>query len=59
MERIILWRESEYFRELPFPSVNIVRLQHRDSINAGGVSKKTGIPRCHISEMENGKRLVG
>ena len=58
-ERSIPWRESEHFRDLSFPGANIAGLRHREGMTQVELSGKTGIPRRHISEMENGKRPVG
>lgn len=58
-EQTIPWRESEHFRDLPFPGANIAGLRHREGMTQVELSEKTGIPRRHISEMENGKRPVG
>ena len=58
-EYSIPWRESEHFRDLPFPGGNIAGLRHREGMTQIELSEKTGIPRRHISEMENGKRPVG
>jgi transcriptional regulator with XRE-family HTH domain len=32
---------------------------HRNSLSQGQLAKLAGIPRRHISEMENGKRTIG
>jgi hypothetical protein len=50
-ERTIPWRESEHFRDLPFPGANIAGLRHREGLTQVELSQKTGIPRRHISEM--------
>lgn len=55
----IAWRESEHFSNLPFPGSCIAGFRHRECITQEGLSIQTGIPRRHISEMENGKRPIG
>ncbi|MBD5418371.1 MAG: helix-turn-helix transcriptional regulator [Desulfovibrio sp.] len=46
-----------------FPAVTpgtVIRgLRSRDSLTQEALAKLTGIPRRHISEMENGKRPIG
>ena len=34
-------------------------LRHRNSLSQEQLAKLAGIPRRHISEMENGKRTIG
>lgn len=58
-ESTIPWRESEHFRDLPFPGANLAGVRHREGMTQVELSEKTGIPRRHISEMENGKRPIG
>lgn len=55
----IAWRDSEHFSDLPFPGSYIAGFRHREGITQVALSEKTGIPRRHISEMENGKRPIG
>jgi transcriptional regulator with XRE-family HTH domain len=55
----IPWRESEYFRDLPFPGAFLVGFRHREGMTQMELSQRTGIPRRHISEIENGRRPIG
>jgi DNA-binding XRE family transcriptional regulator len=55
----ISWRESEHFSNLPFPGSYVAGFRHREGITQAELSRKTSIPRRHISEMENGKRPIG
>ncbi|MCL1886739.1 MAG: helix-turn-helix transcriptional regulator [Betaproteobacteria bacterium] len=55
----VAWRESEHFSNLLFPGSYIAGFRHREGITQVALSEKTGIPRRHISEMENGKRTIG
>jgi transcriptional regulator with XRE-family HTH domain len=34
-------------------------LRHRENLTQRQLSELTGIPQRHISEMENGKRVIG
>ena len=49
--------------DIPYPPStpgSILRgLRYRDSLTQVALSKLAGIPRRHISEMENGKRPIG
>jgi plasmid maintenance system antidote protein VapI len=58
-EDSVPWRESAHFRDLPFPGAYIAGLRYREGLTQVELSQKTGIPRRHISEMENGKRPIG
>jgi DNA-binding XRE family transcriptional regulator len=55
----IPWRESEHFRDLPFPGTFLAGFRHREGMTQMELSQRTGIPRRHISEIENGKRPIG
>ncbi|MDR1310921.1 MAG: helix-turn-helix transcriptional regulator [Burkholderiaceae bacterium] len=55
----IFWRDSAHFKDLPFPGAHIAGFRHREGLTQEALSSRTGIPRRHISEMENGKRLIG
>ena len=58
-DNAIHWRESEHFRSLLFPGTSLAGLRYREDLTQMELSQKTGIPRRHISEMENGKRPIG
>ena len=53
------WRESSHFKEMPFPGAYISGARYRENMTQVQLSERTGIPRRHISEMENGKRPIG
>jgi transcriptional regulator with XRE-family HTH domain len=53
------WRESGHFDGMPFPGVYISGARYRESMTQMQLAERTGIPRRHISEMENGKRSIG
>lgn len=55
----IPWRESSHFKDMPFPGAYISGARYRESMTQMQLSERTGIPRRHISEMENGKRPIG
>jgi DNA-binding XRE family transcriptional regulator len=41
------------------PGKLLTGLRHREGLTQQELSKLTGIPRRHISEMENGRRTIG
>ena len=53
------WREA--FPEFAenAPGTVLSGFRHREGMTQEGLSHNTGIPRRHISEMENGKRPIG
>lgn len=55
----ISWRDA--FPEFASnePGTCLVAARHRKSLTQETLSEVTGIPRRHISEMENGKRPIG
>ena len=58
--KTIPWREA--FPELTdeaLPGISLRAARQREGISQVELSKKTGIPQRHISEMENGKRPIG
>lgn len=62
VEGSIPWREASYFRgiktdELPFVFLSGAR--YREGLTQVELAERSGIPRRHISEMENGKRPIG
>ena len=54
----IPWRESEYFKDV-HPGTYLSGARYREDITQVELAERTGIPRRHISEMENGKRPIG
>lgn len=56
----IPWREAfpEYTDE-DLPGVSLRGARLREDLTQVALSQKTGIPQRHISEMENGKRVIG
>ncbi|MDR2695258.1 MAG: helix-turn-helix transcriptional regulator [Deltaproteobacteria bacterium] len=55
----IPWRESVYFKDMPFPGSYLAGFRHREGMTQMELAERSGIPRRHISEMENGKRPIG
>ena len=55
----IPWRESEHFKDLSFPGAYLAGFRHREDMTQVELAERSGIPRRHISEMENGRRLIG
>ena len=59
VEDSIPWRESTYFKNMPFPGSYLAGFRHREDMTQMELAERSGIPRRHISEMENGKRPIG
>ncbi|MDL2271916.1 helix-turn-helix domain-containing protein [Desulfovibrio sp. OttesenSCG-928-I05] len=62
VEGSIPWRESSYFKEIKedeLPSVFLSGARYREGFTQVELAERSGIPRRHISEMENGKRPIG
>ena len=55
----IPWRESAAFKDLAFPGAYLAGFRHREDMTQVKLAECSGIPRRHISEMENGKRPIG
>jgi plasmid maintenance system antidote protein VapI len=53
------WREVLPFSDAELPGVFLAGARYREGLTQEALSKLTGIPRRHISEMENGKRPIG
>ena len=56
------WREASYFKDIKddeLPSVFLSGARYREGLTQVELSERSGIPRRHISEMENGKRPIG
>ena len=60
-EGSIPWRETIYFKEIEhsLPSVFLSGARHREGLTQVELAERAGIPRRHISEMENNKRPIG
>jgi Plasmid maintenance system antidote protein len=54
----IPWRELEYFKDI-HPGTYLSGARYREGLTQVELAKRTGVPRRHISEMENGKRPIG
>ncbi len=54
-----LWREVLPFADPELPGVFLAGARYREVMTKAALAQATGIPRRHISEMENGKRPIG
>jgi len=59
VEDSVPWRD--YFQEFAEneAGTSLVGARHKEGLTQIQLSKLTGIPQRHISEMENGKRPIG
>lgn len=55
----IPWRESEHFKNADLPAAYLSGARYREGLTQEDLSERTGIPRRHLSEMENSKRPIG
>ena len=53
------WREALGYTQEELPPVFLAGARYREGMTQVQLSELTGIPRRHISEMENGKRPIG
>ena len=53
------WREALNIRDEDLPAVCLRGGRAKEGLTQKQLSEITGIPRCHISAMENGKRPIG
>ena len=53
------WREALAYSDAELPGVLLSGARYREGLTQVQLADKTGIPRRHISEMENGKRPIG
>lgn len=56
------WREASYFKDInddELPSIFLSGARYREGLTQVELAERSGIPRRHISEMENGKRPIG
>ncbi|MDO9082948.1 MAG: helix-turn-helix transcriptional regulator [Humidesulfovibrio sp.] len=57
-EATIPWREALGVKDEEIPGRALRGSRFRESITQVQLSKLTGVPQRHISEMENGKRTI-
>ena len=55
----IPWREAMGIEEAELPAACLRGARYREGLTQQQLSDMTGIPKRHISEMENGKRPIG
>ena len=55
----IPWREALNIRDEDLPATCLRGGRSKEALTQKQLSEITGIPRCHISAMENGKRPIG
>ena len=53
------WREALNIRDEDLPATCLRGGRTKEGLTQKQLAEKTGIPRCHISAMENGKRPIG
>lgn len=58
-EGSVPWREAFPHKDADLPSVFLSGARYREDMTQEELAKRTGLPRRHISEMENGKRPIG
>lgn len=58
-EGAVPWREAFPYSDDQLPGVFLSGARHREGLTQAQLSEKTGIPRRHLSEMENSKRPIG
>ena len=55
----IPWQEALGVKEEDLPGICLSGARYRECMTQEQLAKATGIPRRHISEMENNKRPIG
>ncbi len=55
----IPWREALPYSDEELPGVYLAGIRHREGLTQVQLAARTGIPRRHISEMENARRSIG
>ena len=59
-DELIPWREAlRDLKDKDIPGIHLEAARHHFGFTQMALSKKTGFPQRHISEMENGKRSIG
>lgn len=53
------WRECFPYTDEQLPGLCLAGARGKEGVTQRDLSKMTGIPQRHISEMENGKRPIG
>lgn len=53
------WRDALGLGEADLPGVFLAGARYREGLTQIQLAEFTGIPRRHLSEMENGKRPIG
>lgn len=53
------WREVLPFTDEELPGVFLAGARYREGMTQAALAEATGVPRRHISEMENGRRPIG
>ena len=53
------WRDALGYTAEAMPGVLLSGARYREGLTQAQLAEKTGIPRRHISERENGKRPIG
>ncbi len=53
------WREVLPFKDEELPGVFLAGARYREGMTQVALAEATGIPRRHISEMENSRRPIG
>ena len=53
------WREAMNIKDEEWPQIAIRGGRAKEGLTQQQLSELTGIPRAHISAMENGKRPIG
>ena len=53
------WRDVLMKGDVNLPASNLAGARFKEGLTQSQLSEKTGIPRRHISEMENGRRDIG
>ena len=53
------WRGAFPYSDEQLPGVFLAGARYREGLTQAQLALRTGIPRRHISEMENSKRPIG
>lgn len=53
------WREALGYADEELPGVFLAGARHREGLTQARLAELTGIPRRHLSEMENARRPIG
>ena len=58
-QALIPWREALGLDDAELPATFLRGARYREGLTQQALSNMTGVPKRHISEMENGKRPIG